>query len=173
MLLALARSLTAVVLAVVVYYLLPLDHGLNTGGAIAMAVSLVFFAGVLAWQVRAITRSAYPKLRAIETLATAGPLFLLIFSVAYVLLYTNQGDAFSETLSRTDALYFAVTVFSTVGFGDITPETETARILTMVQMLAGLVLVGMIARLLLGAVRVAEERQPTDAGSTDPSEHDR
>jgi hypothetical protein len=31
-------------------------------------------------------------------------------------------------LTRTDALYFTVTVFSTVGFGDITAKTETARL---------------------------------------------
>jgi hypothetical protein len=165
-----ARSLTVVVLSVVVYYLLPLEHGLDAGGAIALAVSLVLFAGVLAWQIRAVTRSAYPRLRAIETLATAGPLFLLIFSTAYVLLYRSQVDSFSETLNRTDALYFTITVFSTVGFGDITPTTGTARILTMVQMLAGLVLVGLIARIILGALRVAQAGRSTHSGSTDRPE---
>ena len=29
-------------------------------------------------------------------------------------------------MTRTDALYFVVTVFATVGFGDITPVSETA-----------------------------------------------
>jgi hypothetical protein len=169
LLLSAVRSSLAVVLSVVLYYLVPLDQGLDIGGAIAMAVSPLLFAGVVAWQVRAITRSAYPKLRAIETLATAGPIFLLIFSAAYVLLFTNNGNSFSEALSRTDALYFTVTVFATVGFGDITPVTGTARVLTMVQMLADLVLVGLIARILLGAVHVAEEGRAADSGSTDAS----
>ncbi|TQE37512.1 two pore domain potassium channel family protein [Streptomyces ipomoeae] len=172
-LLSVTRSLAAVALSVVLYFLLPLDRDLDTGGAIAMAVTLVLFAGAVAWQVRAITRSAYPKLRAAETLATAGPIFLLIFATAYVLLHTNQEDAFSQTLSRTDALYFTITVFATVGFGDITPVTQTARVLTMVQMLADLVLVGLIARLVLGAVQVAEEGQQTHSDSTGAGEPDR
>jgi voltage-gated potassium channel len=40
----------------------------------------------------------------------------------------------AEPLSRTDALYYTITVFSTVGFGDVTPRADLARIVTMVQM---------------------------------------
>jgi len=151
------RSAVSVVLSVVVYFLLPLDHGLGIGTAIALAMSLVLFGGVVAWQVRTIATSEYPRLRAIEALATAGPIFLVIFSVAYALLSKNQAGSFSETLGRTEALYFTVTVFATVGFGDIVPVTETARVVTMVQMLSDVILVGMIARVLLGAVRIAED----------------
>ena len=48
--------------------------------------------------------------------------------------------SFTEPLTRTDALYFTVTVFSTVGFGDISPKSEAARVVLIVQMLADLVL---------------------------------
>ena len=41
---------------------------------------------------------------------------------------TISAGNFSEPLTRTDALYFTVTVFSTVGFGDITAKTEAARL---------------------------------------------
>ncbi|MFI6562760.1 potassium channel family protein [Streptomyces sp. NPDC050534] len=170
LLLSAARSLLAVILSVVVYYLVPLDKGLDIGTAIALTVSLLLFAGVLAWQVRTVTRSDYPRLRAIETLATAGPIFLIIFAAAYVLLSKNQADSFPETLGRTNALYFTVTVFATVGFGDITPVTTTARVLTMVQMLVDVILVGMIARILLGAVRIAEDARSADHGESSASE---
>ncbi|WP_106434171.1 potassium channel family protein [Streptomyces viridochromogenes] len=145
----------------------PLDKGLDLGTAIALAVSLVLLAGVLARQIRIITRSDHPRLRAIETLATVGPIFLIIFSAAYVILSQNRADSFSEVLGRTDALYFTVTVFATVGFGDITPVTGTARVLTMVQMLADVILVGMVARILLGAVQIAEDGRA--GGSGEPS----
>ncbi|WP_329464672.1 potassium channel family protein [Streptomyces sp. NBC_01431] len=154
----------------VVYYLVPLDHGIGIGTAVALVVSLVLFAGVVVWQVRTVTRSAHPRLRAIETLATAGPIFLVIFSAAYVLLAKNQAGSFTETLGRTDALYFTVTVFATVGFGDIAPVTGAARVLTMVQMLADVILVGMVARILLGAVRIAEDVRSADSGEPPGSE---
>src|SRR4030095_7505227 len=53
-----------------------------------------------------------------------------------------QAHPFTEPLNRTDALYFTITVFSTVGFGDIAPLATAARVTTMVQMLGDLVVVG-------------------------------
>ena len=35
---------------------------------------------------------------------------------------------FTHPLTRTDTLYFAVTFFSTVGFGDIAAKSEAARV---------------------------------------------
>ncbi|MFE9567663.1 potassium channel family protein [Streptomyces sp. NPDC006692] len=170
LLFSMVRSSVTVGLWLVVYYLVPLDHGIGIGTAVALVVSLMLFAGVVVWQVRTVTRSAHPRLRAIETLATAGPIFLVIFSAAYVLLSKNQAGSFSETLGRTDALYFTVTVFTTVGFGDIAPVTGVARVLTMVQMLADVILVGMVARILLGAVRTAESAGSADSGEPPGSE---
>jgi hypothetical protein len=62
-------------------------------------------------------------------------------------------------MSRVGALYFTVTVFATVGFGDIVPVTDAARIVVMVQMVGDLVLVGVGVRVLLGAVQLGLERK--------------
>jgi hypothetical protein len=59
--------------------------------------------------------------RAIEALASAIPLFLVLFAAAYVMLADAQPQAFSEPLSRTDALYFTITVFSTVASATSSP----------------------------------------------------
>ena len=84
--------------------------------------------GLVVFQVRWILRSRFPDLRAVEALATSIPLFLLLFASTYVVLAAISASDFSEPLTRTDALYFTVTVFSTVGFGDITAKTEAARL---------------------------------------------
>ena len=60
---------------------------------------------------------------------------------------------------RDDSLYFTVTVFSTVGFGDITATSQATRVLAILHMLADLVLVGLIVRVLLRAVQVGQRRQ--------------
>ncbi|MBM9466022.1 potassium channel family protein [Nakamurella leprariae] len=48
------------------------------------------------------------------------------------------------------ALYFSVTVFATVGFGDMTPESGAIRLLVSVQMLLNLVVLGVVFRVVAG-----------------------
>ena len=62
-------------------------------------------------------------------------------------------DNFSEPLSRIDAIYFCLTVFATVGFGDISAESEAARAVVSVQMVANLVFFAVGIRLLAAAVQ--------------------
>jgi hypothetical protein len=72
-------------------------------------------------------------------------------------------------MTKTTALYFTVTVFATVGFGDIAPMTEAARVVTMVQMLGDLVVLGLVVRVILGAVQVGRQRSADpDAGEASP-----
>ena len=58
-------------------------------------------------------------LRAFETLGFIVPFYLLLFaSTDYVMEVSASAANFTQPLTRTDALYFSVTVFATVGFGD-------------------------------------------------------
>jgi len=165
----LRASLTATVL-VVLYFILPLTGSLDGSAALLLVVGLLVFAGLVTWQVRAVLRSPYPGLRAIEALAFAIPLFLLVFAAAYLRMADADARAFSEPLSRTDALYFTITVFATVGFGDITPKTDLTRVATMVQMLGDLLVVGLVLHLMVGAVKAGRRRQAAaSAGSPEPS----
>jgi hypothetical protein len=78
-------------------------------------------------------------------------------------LGTISASNFSEPMTRTDALYFTVTVFATVGFGDITAKTEVARALVTGQMVAGIVVVGIGARLIVDAVKHGRAQQPVES----------
>ena len=149
-----------------IYYLLPLNHSSTWAAATILVVGLVLFIGLVAFQVRSIVRSRFPGLRAIEALATSIPLFLLLFASTYVVLTTISAGNFSQPLSRTDAIYFTVTVFATVGFGDITAKTEVARLVVTGQMLADLIVLGLGVRVLLSAVQRGRQRPP--AGTVPP-----
>ena len=70
-------------------------------------------------------------------------------------------------MDHTGALYLAITVFSTVGFGDITPESELARIVVSVQMLLDLVVIGLVVRLLSTAAKTGS-RKPQAPDNVEP-----
>jgi hypothetical protein len=83
-------------------------------------------------------------------------MFLLLFSAAYFLMSHADSANFSvATLSRTDALYFTVTVFATVGFGDIVPTSQVARLVVTAQMVLNLVVLGLVVRVIVGAAQHA------------------
>jgi len=155
---------------VVIYYLLPLDHSSTPVGITPLEIGLVMFIGRFVFQVRSITRSQFPGLRAIEALATSVPLYLLLFASAYVVMATISRSNFGGPLTHTDALYFTVTVFSTVGFGDITAKTETARLVVTIQMIADLLVIGVGLRVIIGAVGRSREQRPQAAGTERPGE---
>jgi len=153
-----AGSTTALV---VIYYLLPLDR-YSAGVAVTVLITaLVALVGLITLQVRSIMASPFPGLRAAEALATSLPLFLLLFASTYVVTATESAGSFRQPLTHTDALYFTVTVFATVGFGDITAKTEAARLVVTGQMIIDLIIIGIGARIILGAVRQSRQRQPS------------
>ncbi|HEY2765807.1 MAG TPA: potassium channel family protein [Pseudonocardiaceae bacterium] len=164
---SLVRSELTVAVLVTLYYLVPVNRLHDTEATAGLLAGLVGFAAIITWEVRAIARSTAPRLRAIQTLAVGVPLLLLLFALTYVVLAMNQAVSFSEPLSRTDALYFTVTVFSTVGFGDITPRTETARVIVTTQMVVDLIAVGIIAKVIFGAVQVSVQRRHGNATDTE------
>jgi voltage-gated potassium channel len=153
------RTAASLCIVVAAYYVAPLDRPLDGGTILLFGGALLLFALLAALQVRAILRSPRPRLQAIRGLLLGVPLLMVVFAATYVTVDAQQTDAFSEALSRTDGLYFTVTVFATVGFGDISPVSELARILVTIQMLVGLLAVGVIAKVMFGAVQVAETRR--------------
>ena len=168
----LLRALLTVVVLVVLYYNLPLDQELDATAVALLLAGLLALTGLISWQVRGILRSSYPALRAVSALSSAIPFFLLIFASAYFLMARAQAGSFTEPLTRTDALYFTVTVFATVGFGDIAPTTQLTRIVTMFQMIADLLVLGVLLRVVLGAVKLGQQRRSgggADSGAEPPT----
>ena len=153
-----AGGSTAVLVAI--YYLLPLNRVTGWVAVMILVIGLVLLIGLVVFQVRSIIASPYPVLRGTEALATSIPLFLLLFAATYVVMATMSAGNFSEPLTRTDALYFTVTVFATVGFGDITATTQAARLVVTGQMIADLIIIGIAAKVIVGAVQRGRAQRP-------------
>jgi voltage-gated potassium channel len=145
------RAVVSAVLLVVLYYVFPIEHRVHQSIALRLSAALIIFSTVLAIEIRQIAKHDHPMLRAGVAMATIIPLFLVLFAWIYLTMSTSSPAAFGAQLTRTSALYFTITVFSTVGFGDITPKTDPARIVAMVQMLTDLAVLAVVVRLILGA----------------------
>jgi|tagenome__1003787_1003787.scaffolds.fasta_scaffold20179516_1 voltage-gated potassium channel len=135
------------------YYLLPVSTFEGRHVPLILIAGSVLFVGVVAWQVRQIGRAKIPGVRAVVTLGMVIPFFLLLFASFYLSLDATYERSFSQHLDHTGSVYFTVTVFATVGFGDIVPVTALARLVTSVQMLLDLVVLGAVVRIVILAAR--------------------
>jgi ACR3 family arsenite efflux pump ArsB len=139
------------------YFLLPVDLRHRSASLVRdlgvmarLGVAIAIFVAVLVFEIRGITRAKHPMLRAGVAMAVVIPLFLIFFAWIYLNMSGSDPATFHGAMSRMTALYFTVTVFSTVGFGDITPHTDLARMVVTFQMIADLVVIAIVVRLILG-----------------------
>ena len=159
----LLRALATAVVLVALYYLLPLNHIKSV--PLTLTVGLLILLAGIAWQLHAIVRASQPAVRAIAALASTVPLFLLLFAAIYVTMAQASPANFStHRLTRTDALYFTVTTFATVGYGDISAASQSARLVVTVQMVLDLLVLGLGIRAFVGAVQLGKQQAPPAAG---------
>jgi voltage-gated potassium channel len=156
---AVARVLVSATVVVAAYFVLPLDR-LNVAGSVfALVVAVLLFTLLAVFEVRTIIGARFPGLRALEALGVLVPLLLVIFAAGYYAIGIDDPAAFSESMSRLDALYFTVTTFATVGFGDITSVSPLARTVTTIQIVVNLVVLGIGVRAVVGAINYARRRE--------------
>lgn len=144
-------TLAAIALLTFIYYVVPIGPLSNSRVLVRLTLGILVFVAVVVSEVRAILRSDRPMSRAWLSVGIILPLFIFIFASIYVAMALADPATFGGELSRTEALYFTVTVLSTVGFGDISPKTDPARVVTVIQMLLDLVFVAALAKLIVGA----------------------
>ncbi|HEV7648681.1 MAG TPA: ion channel [Actinophytocola sp.] len=157
-LLAVARPLATTVALVVGYYLLPVDRALTAWTLVVLVGGTVAVVALVVWEIRRILRSPFPTLQGVQALALIVPLYLLIYANVYYVVAHNVPASFTTPLTRTDSLYFVVTVFATVGFGDIVAVTQAARVLVTAQMIGNLLLLGIALRVIVTAVQRSRAR---------------
>ena len=152
------RTIATIAAVVLIYYLVPMDHAMTGPTVAALALGALAFVAVVGWQVWQISRSDYPTVRAVESLAFTIPVYVLLFAAVYYVMDHANAASFGTHLTRTDTLYFSVTVFTTVGFGDISAKSETARVLVTCQMMLDLLILGLVVRLVVNAIKVGQRR---------------
>lgn len=149
---ALIRPLLGGIAFIAAYFVFPLGRD-ERGTTEWLSIGALLLAMVCAWEIRRIRRSEHPLITSIEMLVGAGAFYLVTFSTTYFLMSEYGTQAFNEHLTRLDALYFSLTVFTTTGFGDVAANSQQARAVVSVQMISTFVLLGLGLRLLQVMVR--------------------
>ena len=154
------RSLLLFVAVLGLYYVFPFDGGsLQASVWIRLVGGMILFGLTVFLVARKVWNSQFPELRTMEALAVAFPRFICVYAGVYLGLSHQNPQAFSEVLTHTSSLYFTVVTFGTVGFGDIHPVSDVARLLVTSQVLVDVLFVGFVVRGIFGISRAALNRE--------------
>ena len=165
MITVIAQSLLAVVVLLGLYYLVP--SSLSIAGRWACAILFILVSLV---ELRGIVKDPQPVGRAVVAMARVLPLFIVLFAWLYVSMSVDDPRTFSEPLTKSGSLYFTVTVFSTVGFGDITPVTDTARLIVSLQMVCDLLVIVILVKLITGVAKHRAQATKTASAGQNPTD---
>jgi hypothetical protein len=144
------------------YAVLPIPGTSGAAALVGLIAGLIAFAALAGWQIRSIVRAQQPVLRAIEVVAFALPLLVVVFAYVYLWISQSNSEAFSEELDRIGAVYYTVSIVSTLGFGDISPITDGTRLVVTVQMLLDIALIAGFVRLVIIATRTGLRRKVSE-----------
>ncbi len=138
------------------FYVVPIEPLSSTSLAVRAAVT-VLLVRLVVWLVgREVLREVRVtdgevQLARLLQVVVGG---LLLFALADFLVATLGAEQFVGLATRTDAPYFALTMFTTIGFGDVHAEGQFARGLMIVQILFNIVVPAAAVRTLArGAAR--------------------
>jgi voltage-gated potassium channel len=120
---------------------------LNLGDTVVItAVFLIGLAGAAAlivWQVIAYRDAKMSGRARLQGLLVALYVAVLFFALSYYLLGTSNPEAIVGLETHLDALYFSLTIVSTVGFGDVHAVNQAARAVVSLQLVFDLIFVSL------------------------------
>lgn len=136
------------------YFLLPLHRLGPDRSALAVVLLVIALSGLALLLLRQIHAELLerPDAHPGVVIPLLMCLSVLVFSAAYFVLAHYPGQ-FGGLHTRVDALYFTLVTLATVGYGDITPLGQAARVVTMLQILYNFVFLTTAATALTRRIR--------------------
>ena len=163
---ATARCLVLSVAIFACYFTLPLDSfSFKVQAITRLVVGLFVFAVVLTFLIKRILNADIPQLRAVETLVISLVLFICFYASIYLEISHHTHDTFNKVLTHTSALYFTIVTFGTVGYGDISANTDLARLLVSAQIIIDVVFIAALAKLIIFASQFTLRRDESETQS--------
>jgi voltage-gated potassium channel len=162
--LGIGRTALICALIVGVYYLVPIHPGADEDQLIARVVGTLVGGLLATWLIirqvsRQLTDPEHAPLTNLLAALVGGVAFFALVDYGIAVMQSGQ---FVGLHTKTDALYFALTTLTTVGYGDIHAAGQLARGVVMAQLVFNVVVITTAASVLsrqIGA-RARERRAP-------------
>jgi hypothetical protein len=151
-LLSALEHLLVLAIALANYYLFPVTGRFGDLTGVLFVIVLILLIGLVGAQIiRQARAGSDPSVRIRSLLVLLYPI-IVVFALSYYVMQMHNPQQFDNLTTRTDALYYTVVTLGTVGYGDVHPAGELAKIVTMVQIVFDLVVIGLL--LSIAAARV-------------------
>lgn len=147
------------VVSLAIFFTLPYDGLSNNRQAVLrLVLGLSLLLIVIVVLIRRILSAPLPQLKTLEALVVLLVQFICLFAGTYLLISHLDAGAFTEPLTHSSALYFTIVTFGTVGFGDITPHSDLARLLVSAQIIIDFVFIAAIIRALVAVAQASLQK---------------
>ncbi len=167
----LGRLIGLVTLILVAYFVAPVARDINPDTVVRGIVSVLFLT-LLAVGMTQLLRMHADLAGRVDGLVVGIVVIVVFFAFGFYVLELHHPGQVTGLVTRVDALYFAMSTMSTIGYGDIHAQGQVARMLVIVQIIFDLVFVAAAASLLTARLRmVAEQRaeRAKELGVTEPA----
>jgi len=137
------RPVLTGVLVIGFFYTVPVEPGVS-GSQLVFRVVVTFVAGLLVtWLIfrQLAHQVADPDEAPLAGLLTALICGVAFFALADYITAISGPNQFAGLRTKTDALYFALTTLTTVGYGDVHAVGQVARVVVVVQLVFNVVVI--------------------------------
>jgi voltage-gated potassium channel len=119
----------------------------------------------LAVVIEVLQRAVGHTIRGKVVVYTACGAIVIIYAGSLAILQAERSQPGSRISSFGDAVWWAITTVTTVGYGDLSPVTTMGRVVAVALMIGGITLVGTVTATLASWIvqRVAEEDTAVEA----------
>jgi hypothetical protein len=153
-------------LIVLAYAILPLEGDDRWVGIAVGALVILSVIPVVARRVRRVLRADQPLAEAVAALVVTATIAVIGSSGMYYAMAKSDPGQFTSLGTKVDGVYFAVTVMTTTGFGDIVPTTQPARLVTTFHIIFTVAFLGAAFRLIRWATKSRLSDGREDAGES-------
>jgi len=152
--------------ALIPLYLLALVEGIPSIAGLVRLLRLLRLARLVLLATRGPTflRALLESARRLQLITIIGLLALTVVTSAFLAYIVESPSSSSNIKSMWDALWWALATVTTVGYGDVVPETQAGRVIGAITMVVGIgaysAFVGMLAATITQVAQT--RREPID-----------